>query len=270
MELRGSRGNGGGRGGNGSIKKYDHFKHIIGQRTEAMSNGVTEEEVSTWVDELSKANRSVACADPDLAAMETEQVEKRSERYMAVSLGNLSTEKPEGFNRFMMTQLNGIASAMTRKTKIEQSTILINNYDVDVQAFIEPGMNWGQLKSSATYASFFDAEIELRSVAGHNKHENPPTEHQQGGTGIMGVNEMLEYWRNPGTDWRGLGRWTSVCLEGSPVHRTRIVSAYCLGKSKAKGWGRVYQQHLRYIQEHGLETTPYDLFCDDLINQLQR
>jgi len=270
MELRGYQGNEGYRRGRGTAGKYEHFKHIIGQRAEAMSKGVTEEEISSWVEELSKANRSVACADPDLAAMETEQVEKRSERYMATSLGNLSTDKPEGFNRFMMTQLNGIASLMTRRTKIEQSTILINNYDVDVQAFSEPGMNWGQLKSSETYASFFDAEIELRSVAGHNKHENPPTDHQQGGTGIMGVGEMLEYWRTPSTDWRGLGRWTSVCLEGSPIHRSRIVSAYCPGKSRAKGWGRIYQQHLRYIQQHGLDTNPYALFCDDLVNQLKR
>ena len=107
-------------------------------------------------------------------------------------------------------------------------------------------------------------------MAGHNKHENPPTEHQQGGTGIMGVGTMLEYWRNPGTDWRGLGRWTSVCLEGSPAHQTRIVLAYCLGKSRAKGWGRLHQQHLQHIQENGLETNPYVLVCDDLINQLKR
>ena len=185
---------------------------------------------------------------------------------MATSLSHLSTEKSDIYNRFMMTQLNGITGAMTRRTKIEQSTILINTHDINVQAFIKPGMNWGQLKSSETYASFFEAEIELKSVAGHNKHENPPTEHQHGGTGIMGVGKMLEYWRNPGTDWRGLGRWTSVCLKGSSVHRTYIVSAYCLGKSRAKGWGRLYQQHLRYIQEHGLETNPYALFCDNLIN----
>ena len=76
MELRGYQGNGGYRRGRGTAGKYEHFKHIIGQRAEAMSKGVTEEEISSWVEELSKANRSVACADPDLAAMETEQVEK--------------------------------------------------------------------------------------------------------------------------------------------------------------------------------------------------
>ena len=95
------------------------------------------------------------------------------------------------------------------------------------------------MKSSVTFASFFDAEIELRLVTGHNKTENPPTLHQQGGTGILGVSEILEYWRNPGTDWRGLGFWEIVWLEGSPEHRTRLVSAYCLGKGKSKGWGLI-------------------------------
>ena len=85
---------------------------------------------------MSRATRSQPRADPDLVAMKTEQVEKRSKRYMATSLGHLSTKKPAGYKRFVMTQLNGIAGAMTRRTKVEQSTILIITYDIDVQAFI--------------------------------------------------------------------------------------------------------------------------------------
>ena len=49
MELRGSRGNGGNCRGGGNIKKYEHFKHIIGQRADALEHGVTEEEVLAWV-----------------------------------------------------------------------------------------------------------------------------------------------------------------------------------------------------------------------------
>ena len=109
--------------GSGNVTKYKHFKHIIGHCTDALENGVAEEEVSTWVEDLSRANRSVAFVDLDLTAMETEQVEKRSKIYMATSLGHLSTKKPAGYTRFMMTQLNGIAGAMTRRTNIEQSII---------------------------------------------------------------------------------------------------------------------------------------------------
>ena len=135
MELRGSTGI---RGNNSNNKKYEKFKHIIGQRVESIANGMTEDEISNWVDELIGANRNVACADPDLAAMEIEQVQKRSARYMVSSLGNLSTEKPDGYKWIMYTQLNGISTDMRHKTKVEQSTILINAYNINVQAFVEP------------------------------------------------------------------------------------------------------------------------------------
>ena len=75
MELRGSTGI---RGNSSNNEKYEKFKHIIGQRVETIANGVSEEEINNWVEELSGANRNVACADPDLAAMEIEQVQKRS------------------------------------------------------------------------------------------------------------------------------------------------------------------------------------------------
>ena len=54
---------------------------------------------------------------------------------------------------------------------MDQSSRLLNRYDVDMQAVLEPGINWAQFKSSETLASFFDAEVELQSVTGHNKHE---------------------------------------------------------------------------------------------------
>ena len=53
------------------------------------------------------------------------------------------------------------------------------------------------------------------------------------------------------------------------LHRTRVISAYHVEKSTAKGWGRVNQQHLHYIQTDRLCTTPYKLFCEGLISQMQ-
>ena len=109
---------------------------------------------------------------------------------------------------------------------------------------VEHGLNMGRLPPSKTFDSFFDAEIELRSTTSHNTFENPESNHQQGGTGIMAIGELLQYYRVPSNDFRNLGRWSSCIIEGSPQHRTRVVSAYCVGKSTAKGHGRVYQQHL--------------------------
>ena len=112
---------------------------------------------------------------------------------------------------------------------MEQSTVLINNYDVDIQAFVEPGINWSQPNSSETFSSFFNAEVELHSVMSHNKNEDPPTLHQQGITVILGVKEIPKYWRNPSSNWRGLGWWTSICPEGNSEHKTQLTLAYYLG-----------------------------------------
>ncbi len=107
-----------------------------------------------------------------------------------------------------MKQINNISGKLSREVKVEQSSRLINRYDVDMQAFQEVGVNWAQLPPSKTLASFFDAEVELRLVTGHNKHENPPSWHQRGGTGLLAVNELIEYCHKSGSDFRGLGRWS--------------------------------------------------------------
>ena len=57
-------------------------------------------------------------------------------------------------------------------------------------------------------------------------------------------------------------------LSNSPTHRTRVVVAYCPGRSRRDGLRTVYQQHLRYIQQHHLHLTPYQLFVDDLVKQV--
>ena len=252
-----------------SNKRIDRVKGIMERHLQGIKKGVSESDVAEWANEMDESRRDIRAADPDLVRLEVEQVRKAMKKYNVPALGNLATEKPEGYKRFMLTQLNSMSTKLRREVKVEQSTRLLNRYDVDMQAVLEPGINWAKFKPSETLASFFDAEVELRSVTGHNKHENPPTKHQMGGTGIIAVNEINEYCKKSGTDFRGLGRWSWFVLEGSPEHRTRVLSVYHVGKAKPQGPKRYYQQHLRYIQNKGLHTNPYDMFCDDLLRQLR-
>ena len=127
-------------------------------------------------------------------------------------------------------------------------------------------------KSSETFDTFFEAEVKLSSVTGFNKTEQVDTAHIQGATGLLAVNEILQYCRNSGTDFRNLGRWSWYLLYSTPEFWTRVISAYSVGQRVTEGEGRVYQQHLREIMRNEsipLETTPYELFCNDLIQQLQ-
>jgi len=115
---------------------------------------------------------------------------------------------------------------LIRETKIEQLTNLLNIYDVNMQAALELGINWGWLKSSESFVSFFDAEVKLKSSTGHNSNENPVSNHQQGGTGLLAVNEIIPYCKKAGNDFRHLGRWSWYTLQGDSTHRTRVITAY--------------------------------------------
>ena len=83
------------------------------------------------------------------------------------------------------------------------------------------------------------------SVVGFNRHEDPEVAYQPGGTGLVAVNEIIEYCKKAGNDFRGLWRWSWYILEGSPSHRTQVISVYNVGKAKPKGPKTVFQQHLR-------------------------
>ena len=105
----------------------------------------------------------------------------------------------------MSTQLNGMSTKGVRDTKVEQITSLINKYDVNMVSYQEHGLNMSHFPALQTFYTFFEAELQLRSVTGHNVHENPDSPHQQGGTGLLALNEILEYLKEGSTDWRGLG-----------------------------------------------------------------
>ena len=235
--------------------RHQRVKDITEKHLAQIKGGVSETDISRWVAEHDEARKNLRQAEPILAALEEEQVKKRLTKYSGPGLGKLQVEKPEGYHRFMSVQLNGIATRLVREVKVEQLTRLINRYDSDLLTFTEHGLNMGQFPPSQTFASFFQTEIELRSTTGHNSFENPESRHQQGGTGIMAVGELLEYYTPSNHDFRKLGRWTSALIAGSPQHRTRVVTAYCVGKQKTAGFGRVYQQHLRYLQHKGWADT---------------
>ena len=151
-------------------------------------------------------------------------------------------EKPEGVYRFMAIQMNNLSTITTQLVKIEQMTRLINKFDLDMVSCLEVGTNWAQTPSSETLTSYFESEVFMRSVTGYNQNENASTKYQPGEAALLEVNEISEYCKKSGTDFRKLGRWSWFTLQGSPVHRTRIVSANHVGKAKLPGLQIYYHQ----------------------------
>ena len=189
------------RGNRGQRNKLERISDVIEKERRGNSKKVTEQQIDTYETELEEAEEIIRNTDVHLSRLETQQVKKRLKHYNVRPLGDLSVEKPEGYNRFMMTQVNGMATPRIRDLKIDQSKRLINKYNVDMQAFLEVGMNWGDFLTSENLVSMFQAEEETRSVTGHNKHENPPSSHQQGGTGLVAVGEIIEYCKKSNSDY---------------------------------------------------------------------
>ncbi len=94
-----------------------------------------------------------------------------------------------------------------------------------------------------------------------------PQEHDQIGTTrrrrSIHVQRSSHLYQGHG-DWssRGLGRWASWVLYSSLAHKTRIVTAYNLGRRKSDFLGTVYQQHLRLIQRNGWDINHRTILVD--------
>ena len=89
-------------------------------------------------------------------------------------------ERAQGTFRFLTCQVNNMSTNSVRQVKVAQITELTNRYDADMISVLEPGINHGNIPASATLASYFDADTDLRSILAFNKTENPPTDHQPG------------------------------------------------------------------------------------------
>jgi len=149
---------------------------------------------------------------------------------------------------------------------------LIQKYDVNLVACMELNFNSSKVNSSANLASWLhQEERETRSITAHNTQEQDAIflRHQPGGTGMICRSEFIQYTRKASVDPRGLGRWCSWQFFCNPNHVSRIVVAYRTCRLKAKGLRTIYQQQLRYIQAHGINCSPVELFNRDLAKQIK-
>ena len=137
---------------------------------------------------------------------------------------------------------------------------------------MELNINWSKVNLSANLASWLDQEErETRSITAHNTQEQDElfSRHQPGGTGMVCQSEFVQYARKASVDPRGLGRWCSWQFFCNPNHVSRIVVAYRTCRAKPKGLRTIYQQQLRYIQAHGINCSPVELFDRDLAKQIK-
>ncbi len=105
----------------------------------------------------------------------------------------------------MMHQVNNMSTRNVRETKVDQMTLLANRYDANAWGIGEHRINGQGRPPSETMASYFDTEVDLKSVSSYNTTKKPKGHYQTGGTAIVATNTLSGYIKNTGVDFRKLG-----------------------------------------------------------------
>lgn len=261
-----------GQGGYLAKLNYMDIKKILDRQQTLNKKGtLTDGEIKSLVKEWHN-RRTEAELNQVSVEMEMKAMEKKLTKYNVERLGEMPIERDNGTMRVLVSQMRGCATMETREIKIAATEHLVRKYDINFCAFMELNFNWTKVNSFANLASWFqEEERELRSVTAHNTTELDELfgKHQPGGTGLVCRHKFAQYKRKPSVDPRSLGRWCSWPFHCNPIHVTRIVVAYRPCARKTKGLKTVYQQHLRYIQSHGLQTDPVTMFDTNLSKQIK-
>ncbi len=251
---------------------YLKIKQIIDRRlTQQKQEKLTDAEikglVKDWHNQRTEGDLNKAVVDREMKAMEA-----KLEKYNVDQLKEITIEREDGTMRIMVCRMGGCAGKEVREIKMSTTEKPIRKYDVNLAAFMELNFNWSKVNSSANLTSWLhQEERETGSVTAHNTQEQDDifSKHQPGGTGMVCRSEYLQYARKLSVDPRGLGRWCSWPFYCNPSQVSRIVVAYRTCHSKVKGLRSIYQQQLRYIQAHGINCSPVELFDRDLAKQIK-
>ena len=245
--------------------KNKYTRHGINDATEWRDNNRKRKEPPTEHNEPPETHDQETIKDPMVAQIEAEEAQKYYDRWHKPRIGHLTEARPPGVFRLMVGQVNGASTPLRRDKKVNDITRIIDDWDIQGGCLQEIGINWSSLSYERNMTSWFRLDRrEAKTNTAHNTNENFE-DAQQGGVAQFVCKELSQYAKETEQDFRGLGRWCSWVIYAHPSHKTRVVTAYNLGPATSNYLGTVYQQHLRYIQNNGLDTTPHKLFMTDFL-----
>ena len=157
---------------------------------------------------------------------------RMEEKMFVPRFGGLRETKPPGVLRFMYIQANGLAEPLRRRHKLEKMMQLAREFEVDGVAICEVGVNWKSHGHRHRLGDWVNkmSNREVRASLSFNVEGPRISLGQQGGTAIVLLHGLLQYAHKATNDFlRSLGRWASWTLAINPIHRTRLVVAYCPG-----------------------------------------
>ena len=181
--------------------------------------------------------------------------------------------KPEGCSRLVYENTDGLRNNISGNDKLDKAKEVIDELQADIVAINEHKLNLKHKRNKNGLSQMFNGgETDIRTVAGHNVHENVGKV-QQGGTGLLLYGPLCQQLQfdESGAEDTGMGRWVVMTLQGEDGFKTRVVSAYNPCYNKKKDSGTVYQQQRRALITKFKDTScPRKRFRRDLAAQLNK
>jgi len=184
--------------------------------------------------------------------------------------GDLHSRKMKSTVRVWFTNPCGVGLDPNKIKSHNSFYFLRYKSKCDIFGFAETNVNWHLLKGSASFYSrtkFYWQRF--KTVTTHNVHAKHGI-NQRGGTCSAAVGQISHRVSSVGKDKTGLGRWVWVEFKGRENHITRVYTAYRPGSKPPKTSKKttVYHQQAQYIRERQLNTDPWNMFDNDIVNEL--
>ena len=204
-------------------------------------------------------------------SLELEEIQGVHEDLLQVH-GVVPGPKADGVTRVIYENPDGFNTRISDNEKLDKAKELIDELEADVVAYSEHRINPRHKDNVNGLSQMFNGgEAEIRTLLGHNVHENVGRT-QQGGTGLLLYGPLTAQYDHEasGKDDSGLGRWVVMVLRGSDGITTRIICAYNPCVSPKKATRSTYQQHRRYLLKTEKDRScPRTRFRNDLVRQLE-
>jgi hypothetical protein len=187
-------------------------------------------------------------------------------------LGTIPQVCPEGVFRLVGGNLNCTSTKEVRDRKVLDIHQILEMWDVQGEGFSNISIDWRRIPQKKRLDAWFcTCKDKYCSSAFHNSYKGTTmTTRQPGGIATFVRKEFRQYILWSVGNFRGPGRWNSWIIQADPSHRTRMVVAYQVGQAQQRGLSTIYQQHVHYIQAHGLTCILRELFQEDILSVISR
>lgn len=228
-------------GGEDIRQRFDSFRNRRNNSNNNRTNQLLhlddhgiQEEVHHWA-----ANEQDRARQSAIDRSEQSAIQRRQSLTHVPRIGNICQQKGENTFRWMYCQVNGMA---TNQTKLQDILHLAETFDADGIVLAEVGVNWQFYRPSSRLSSRCNklSAREIRATEAYNIHAPISSPAQQGGTAIITRHSILEFAKNTSHDPKGLGRWASWVISATPDHISRVVVAYCPGRTKKTGLSLIH------------------------------